>query len=497
MNELTTASAAHTNILCRGLQPSSDSEDSNTLDCSFLSMELRALLFPLVLLQILVQTQSSPVNRNHTQTQDKPPPKSADVGLHYNKYLQQVIEYLEKDPHFREKLKNANMSHIQDGSLAQELDFVHHDVRTKLDELKREEVIRLRMLLKAKKDLKNGKGEFKNHQALLKHFDHMDFKNPHVFEAQDLDRLIKAATKDLKSLDQQHHQAFKQYEMLKEHQRRERLKHMSKEEREKKSATTRRMKEKHSKHGKINHPGSEEQLKEVWRDTDGLDPEDFNSKTFFKLHDGYLDEDEQEALFNKELAKAYESDHEEDDMMEMEEERLRMREELQSEYDTDHDQLISEQEFEAHAKSKEFHDNEEWETLDHAPFYTDEEMEEFESHLDQEMDQHYNEVEKLEQQKHELEQKQKELDQRKHELDKLDSTRLECPAELFPCSGGENTLSKSQSKLSIVSPQLSSDEKSKSVRRAEDPGEAVESDDVISVPSSDDSSFSLRQPDGV
>lgn len=30
--------------------------------------------------------------------------------------------------------------------------------------------------------------------------------------------------------------------------------------------------------------GSEDQLKEVWKETDGLDPDDFNPKTFFKLH---------------------------------------------------------------------------------------------------------------------------------------------------------------------------------------------------------------------
>lgn len=74
--------------------------------------------------------------------------------------------------------------------------------------------------------------------------------------------------------------------------------------------------------------GSEDQLKQVWEETDGLDPDDFNSKTFFKLHgefkaqtcpagrgmslklvpnvldnngDGFLDETELEALFNKEV----------------------------------------------------------------------------------------------------------------------------------------------------------------------------------------------------
>lgn len=80
--------------------------------------------------------------------------------------------------------------------------------------------------------------------------------------------------------------------------------------------------------------GSQNQLKEVWEEADGLDPEDFDPKTFFKLHgrsqqlslltciikgycvftsliiflhnadtngDGFFDEQELEALFTKEV----------------------------------------------------------------------------------------------------------------------------------------------------------------------------------------------------
>lgn len=36
-----------------------------------------------------------------------------DTGLHYDRYLREVIEYLEKDPHFKEKLKNADMDEIK------------------------------------------------------------------------------------------------------------------------------------------------------------------------------------------------------------------------------------------------------------------------------------------------------------------------------------------------------------------------------------------------
>ena len=80
--------------------------------------------------------------------------------------------------------------------------------------------------------------------------------------------------------------------------------------------------------------GSQNQFKEVWEEADGLDPEDFDPKTFFKLHgksssiditgggqghpsqssstfsrfelsdsngDGFFDEQELEALFTKEV----------------------------------------------------------------------------------------------------------------------------------------------------------------------------------------------------
>lgn len=47
---------------------------------------------------------------------------------------------------------------FQQGKLAKELDFVSHHVRTKLDELKRQEVSRLRTLIKAKQDIEGGNG---------------------------------------------------------------------------------------------------------------------------------------------------------------------------------------------------------------------------------------------------------------------------------------------------------------------------------------------------
>lgn len=47
---------------------------------------------------------------------------------------------------------------MQKGRLTKELDFVHHEVRSKLDELKREELKRVRTLLKAKRAIAEEKG---------------------------------------------------------------------------------------------------------------------------------------------------------------------------------------------------------------------------------------------------------------------------------------------------------------------------------------------------
>lgn len=103
--------------------------------------------------------------------------------LHYKHYLMEVERVLKEDPHFKDKLKNSTIedfmvmracglrSHpvftctltlwvpaLQKGRLTKELKFVHHKVRSKLDELKREELKRVRTLLKAKHAIAGGKG---------------------------------------------------------------------------------------------------------------------------------------------------------------------------------------------------------------------------------------------------------------------------------------------------------------------------------------------------
>uniref|UniRef100_A0A8C7GSN2 Nucleobindin 2 n=1 Tax=Oncorhynchus kisutch TaxID=8019 RepID=A0A8C7GSN2_ONCKI len=368
-----------------------------------------------LLLSLWFCVEAVPIAVDKTEV-ETPEEKLEDTGLHYDRYLREVIDFLEKDQHFREKLHNTDMEDIKQGKLAKELDFVGHQVRTKLDELKRQEVNRLRKLIKAKQDAEGGHGAL----ALLKQFEYMNHMNPHTFEVEDLDKLIQSATNDLENYDQKRHEEFKRYEMMKEHERKEHLKNLDEEHRKDEEQHYEELRKKHADHPKINHPGSQDQLKEVWKESDGLDPNDFDPKTFFKLHDtngdSYIDEQELEALFTKELEKMYRPNLDEDDMTEMEEERLRMREHVMNEVDTNKDRLVSLEEFLMSTNKKEFLEPDSWETLEQAPAYTDEEMKLFEEQLAQEESNLNQKNSDLQKQKEELERQQEKLNAQKAEL---------------------------------------------------------------------------------
>ncbi|KAK1335912.1 hypothetical protein QTO34_003711 [Cnephaeus nilssonii] len=336
-----------------------------------------------------------------------------DTGLYYDEYLKQVIDVLETDNHFREKLQKADIEEIKSGRLSKELDLVSHHVRTKLDELKRQEVGRLRMLIKAKLDSLHDTGI--DYHALLKQFDHLNHMNPDKFESTDLDMLIKAATSDLENYDKTRHEEFKKYEMMKEHERREYLKTLNEEKRKEEESKFEEMKKKHENHPKVNHPGSKDQLKEVWEEADGLDPNDFDPKTFFKLHDvnndGFLDEQELEALFTKELEKVYDPKNEEDDMVEMEEERLRMREHVMNE------------------------------TLDQQQFFTEEELKEYENMISLQENELKKKADELQKQKEELQRQHDQLEAQKLEyhqvIQQMEQKKLQ--QEISPSGpGGES-----------------------------------------------------------
>lgn len=403
-------------------------------------MRWRTLLLQVT--SLLVALEAVPIDIDQTKVGNPEPVESAkidppDTGLYYNEYLRQVIDVLETDNHFREKLQKADIEEIKSGKLSKELDLVSHHVRTKLDELKRQEISRLRMLIKAKSDSLQDMGV--DHQVLLKQFDHLNHKNPEKFESTDLDMLIISATNDLENYDKTRHEEFKKYEMMKEHERREYLKTLDEDKRKAEELKYEEMKKKHENHPKVNHPGSKDQLKEVWEEADGLDPNDFDPKTFFILHDlnsdGYLDEQELEALFTKELEKVYDPRNEEDDMVEMEEERLRMREHVVNEVDTNKDRLVSLEEFIKATEKKEFVEPDSWETLDHQQFFTEEELQEYETLLSLQEKQLKKKAEDLQKQKEELQRQQDQLEAQKKEYHQIMKQMKQKKSQEAPPSG--------------------------------------------------------------
>ena len=307
-----------------------------------------------------------------------------ETALEYERYLKEVVGALESDSEFRKKLDKAPEADIRSGKIAQELEYVNHHVRTKLDEIKRRELERLRILAKKEYELSNGID--RNHMKVSNHLDH---DNQHTFEIEDLQKLIKKTSEDLAEADRQRRAEFKEYEMQKEFEREAQLNEMDKEHREKYEHDLKEQQEKHKNHEKVHHPGSKAQLEEVWEKQDHMEREDFDPRTFFMMHDidgnGFWDEIEVKALFVKELDKVYQSGLPEDDMRERAEEMERMREHVFQETDTNHDSLISFQEFLEQTKREEFRKDPDWATVDQQPQYTHEEYLEFERRRQEEI----------------------------------------------------------------------------------------------------------------
>ncbi|KRZ27080.1 Nucleobindin-2 [Trichinella pseudospiralis] len=293
--------------------------------------------------------------------------ESCHYNLAYEQYLKDVVAALESDPAFAERLRAATPEEIHSGKIAEALNFVDHNVRTKLNQIKLIELERLRKALEKKRDHENG------FAAMLEHIDH----NKDTFDSADLQLLIRKTSKDMDMLDQRQHQEYKEHEMKEELEYRRKLENMSPEER--KLAEEKRNEEiQKRKNKKLKHPGSKGQLEEVWEEVDKLPKDAFDMNTFFHLHDtnddGYLDILELEALFQKELDRVYGNDH----AIEKEEELARLRKHVVEEMDKNHDGLISLSEFLGEEKSPDFQDNNDWSVLDPAEAFSEDELREYE-----------------------------------------------------------------------------------------------------------------------
>lgn len=298
-------------------------------------------------------------------------------ALEYQKYLKEVVGILEADPDFKKRIEASSVDDIKSGKIADHLDLVGHNVRTQLDELKRKEIERLSKLISRKARINQLEG--KDVESILpKHVDH---SNTDTFEKGDLEKLIRQATADLEDIDKKRKDEFKKHELEKEYDRRQALENMDKNAREKAEKEYQEEMEKRKHHEKINHPGSKDQLEEVWTEQDKLEEDQFNPNTFFQLHDtdsdGFLNEFEIEALFQIELDKIYNTTDPNYDPKEREEEMNRMREHVLTEIDKNKDKLVSLEEFLEATKQKEFEKNEDWKTIEDEPQFENKEFENY------------------------------------------------------------------------------------------------------------------------
>lgn len=301
--------------------------------------------------------------------------KDPILDLEYHKYLKEIVSILETDENFKKQIENASVEDIKSGKIANHLQIVNRNVRTKLDELKRKEIERLRNLITRRMKMHN-MGPEQVEKLLPRHVDH---SNIETFEVNDLEKLIKQATNDLEEVDKLRRDEFKEHEIEKEYERRESLEKLSPEKRQEQENLHRKLEEQRKNHERVNHPGSKDQLKEVWEEEDHLDADKFNPKTFFQLHDldgnQVLDEYEIEALFQIELDKIFNATDPEYDPLEREEEANRMREHVFTEIDKNGDRMISLEEFIKATEEKNFDKNEEWKDVEDEPQFNDQEFE--------------------------------------------------------------------------------------------------------------------------
>ncbi|KAJ2954239.1 hypothetical protein O0L34_g2485 [Tuta absoluta] len=340
---------------------------------------MRLILPTLFCILVLLHcSYAPPVSPDKSKEQDSEVKDDLEEYMEYHRYLKEVVQALESDPDFRERLEKADEDDVRSGKIAEQLDFVNHNVRTKLDEIKRRELERLRHLATKQFELTNELDQ----GGKVPTNEHLDHVNPHTFEIEDLKKLIHKTTADLEAADKQRKEQFKEYEMQKEYEKKQKLEEM--EEAQKKEYMDKLKKEEEQKkhHQPLHHPGSKQQLEEVWEKQDHMDQQ-FDPKAFFMMHDvdgnGVWDADEVKALFIKELDKLYAPNGPNKDLHERAEEMERMREHVFKENDRNRDGLIDFNEFMTETQKAQFNQDEGWKSLDENQVYTQQEYQDYET----------------------------------------------------------------------------------------------------------------------
>lgn len=175
------------------------------------------LTISILIFAVLQVSYAPPVTQNKEKGKGESEADGLEDYMEYHRYLREVVNALESDPEFRQKLEKANEEDIRSGKIAHELEFVSHNVRTRLDEIKRTELERLRQLMEKQRQLQdNNDIEDPTHH-------HLDHANPHTFEIEDLKKLIAKTTEDLAEADKKRREEFKEYEMQKEFEKQQKL----------------------------------------------------------------------------------------------------------------------------------------------------------------------------------------------------------------------------------------------------------------------------------
>ncbi|KAF8354091.1 nucb-1, partial [Pristionchus pacificus] len=339
-----------------------------------------------------------PAGEQPQQQQQEDQGRKLAYEFTYSKYLEEVVKILETDPVFNEKLRQMPEADIKEGKIADHLDAVPDPIAQRLHTLKVAELERLREQLAKQIEVDGGAHNIKMPQ-------HLDLQNWEKFGKEDLRLLIKQTVADMEEIDRQRAAQFKEYEMKKKAEEDHKLAQMAPQEREQAKHDIEEKEKRHNEHEKLKHPGSRDQLEEVWEESDNMDKDSFDPRTFFNLHDlngdGFWNTDELEALFQIELDKMYNETNPDDDPREKYEEMNRMREHVVRQMDKNNDRMISLEEFmkDSEAQAAQGNKDQGWEDIgqqldhnqgdgqqvDHNQVYTDEELRKFEAEYAQQM----------------------------------------------------------------------------------------------------------------
>lgn len=325
---------------------------------------------------------AAPLNQNGSKPRERNVKKEKeiqDADPEYVRYLEELMKDMDDNPALRKELNNADKNDIKKGLIGDKLARFSDQVRSQLDEAKRKSVEQLRVLQKLK-NLQGTKLDKKDAE-ILKLEKEFGIQLPNHFTDNDVDKLMMEKKKILDELDKKRHESFKHHEMQLAHQRKEKLKQMDERARLEAEEKYKKEIEEARKHEKLNHPGSKQQMEEVWEEEDGLEKEQFEPRTFFHLHDTngdeMLDALELEAMFLVEVRKLYGDNG---DSAELHEEMSRMREHVMKEIDRNQDGLLSLNEFLGYTEEDEWKKEDEgWEGIvDENEHYTDEEFKDWE-----------------------------------------------------------------------------------------------------------------------